>query len=151
MNLYLRFLVLRNREYNGDLSFDHLEIQGRSYDEAQALTLGTFSCNLCREELLNWFNSKKMSLFFILRGITVEFSKFTVHSFYVLQYKIEGHKLKPFSIQFVENVNKQTWNIHLFFCSVITIGTLNASKMHLMQRMWFHHHLSIRVFANICR
>ena len=71
MNLYLRFLVLRNREYNGDLSFDHLEIQGRSYDEAQALTLGTFSCNFCPEELINRLNSQKLChCFFILRGIS---------------------------------------------------------------------------------
>ena len=51
-NLYLRFLILRNREYNGDLSFDHLDIQGRSYDEAQAHSLGTFSCNLSKGEVV---------------------------------------------------------------------------------------------------
>ena len=48
VNLFFRFLILRNREYNGDLSFAHLDIQGRSYDETQALTLGPFSRNLCR-------------------------------------------------------------------------------------------------------
>ena len=48
VNLLFRFLILRNREYNGDLSFAHLDILGRSYDETQALTLGLFSRYLCR-------------------------------------------------------------------------------------------------------
>jgi len=70
LNLYLRFLILRNREYNGDLSFDHLDIQGRSYDKTQAVTLGTFSYYLCRGELYNRFNSQKpCHCFSMLRGL----------------------------------------------------------------------------------
>ena len=69
VNFFFRFLILRNREYNGDLSFAHLDIQGRSYDETQALSLGPFSRNLCRvaqmrgnyaaAELLNSLNSQQ--------------------------------------------------------------------------------------------
>ena len=43
----LRFLILRNREYNGDISdVRKIDVQGRSYDPTEAPKLGPFSSNL---------------------------------------------------------------------------------------------------------
>ena len=39
-----RFLILRHREYNGDISdVGKIDLQGRSYDPTESHTLGSFS------------------------------------------------------------------------------------------------------------
>ena len=95
VNLFFRFLILRNREYNGDLSFAHLDIQGRSYDETKALTLGPFSRNLCRvaqmrvinyaaAELLNSLNSQQyLVIVFHTETLSLRVFPFEVYTLYV--------------------------------------------------------------------